>query len=142
MFKIFRYLLNEPEAGLDDYYVSIFSSLEFHEVSKALLWTNKGLTKYPTNDVLIAFRGWIYRLQKENGKSLTDLKTALTKNPRNIIALYNMGFLSFQEGKNDEAKQYFSSVVSIDKESYFGIESQKMLKTIATSASTVVTTEQ
>jgi len=90
MFKIFRYLLSEDGVGADDFYVAVFSSLEFGELSKSFLWVNKGMEKFPDNDSLFAFRGWIFRIQKESVKAEADLKKSISLNPRNAIALYNL----------------------------------------------------
>jgi len=41
MFKVFRYLLDEKDVTENDYSVAIFTAIEYKELSKALLWSNK-----------------------------------------------------------------------------------------------------
>jgi tetratricopeptide (TPR) repeat protein len=41
MFKVFRYLLDEPDVNMDDYIIAIYTAIEKRELSKASLWCDK-----------------------------------------------------------------------------------------------------
>lgn len=127
MFKIFRYLLEEPDASEDDYIIAIHTAMEQKEIAKGLLWANAGLEKFPTADMIVALRGAIHTLRNDTEHALPDLQKAISINPKNSVALLSLAKLHFAKNEYTEAKQYAESVVTIDGGGVFGEEATTLL---------------
>jgi hypothetical protein len=91
MFKVFRYLLDESDVNIDDYIIAIYTAIEKRELSKASLWCEKGISRFPDAENLYALQGWIYQIKGEELNSTASLQKALALNPRNVIALLYTG---------------------------------------------------
>ncbi len=128
MFKVFRYLLDEKDVAENDYSVAIFTAIEYKELSKALLWSNKWMQRFNNSDVLYWLRGWIYKIRNEEYNSKNDLNKALSLNPKNAIALLNLWIWSFEKKDYNIAKSYFKNTIEVDKDWILGFEAQNQLK--------------
>ena len=51
----------------------------------------------------------------------------LTFDPKNQMALYNLGAIAATEGKKDKAKEFWNKVISIDAKSETGMLAQESL---------------
>ncbi|MDD2565959.1 MAG: hypothetical protein PHY51_03950 [Candidatus Gracilibacteria bacterium] len=130
MLKVFRYILDEKDTTQDDYSVALFTAIEEKEYSKAMLRANKGIKRFPESDMLYAFRGRIYMIRDEQINALNDLNLAVSMNPRNAVALFNLGVMSFEKKDYNVAKDYFKNTIIADKNGTFGDNSEKKLKEV------------
>jgi len=115
MLKIFRYILDEDDVTQEDYSVALYTAIEEKEYSKAMLWANKWIIKFPQSDMLYAFRWWLYNLRNEEINALNDLNLAIWMNKKNAVALYNLWILAFWKNDYTIARKYFEDTLNIDK---------------------------
>lgn len=130
MIKVFRYILDEDETTPDDYSVALFVSIEEKEYSKAMLWANKWIKRFPDADMLYAFRWWLYNIREEQINALNDLNMAASLNPNNAVALYNLWLISFEKNDMVEAKRYFEKTEEFDKNWPFWNKASDKLKEV------------
>jgi len=65
------------------------------------------------NDVLMSLLN-LYSQTNRNDKFKEIASDALTKNPKNALLNYNLGVISSNENKDEEAKKYFTKALEID----------------------------
>lgn len=131
-FKIFRYLLEEPDVSEDDYVIAVQIATELRDGAKSFLWANKGIEKFPSSDMLYAERGNIYRVRNDLDYALADLNQSITLNPRNANALFGLGALYFAKSEYTLSRQYLQQAIDIDHDGSFGTEASKMLQDVDT----------
>jgi hypothetical protein len=115
MLKVFRYIIDEADTTQDDYAVALYTAIEEKEYSKAMLWVNKWIIRFPQSDMLYAFRWWLYNIRDDQSEALTDLSQAISMNARNAVALYNLWLLSLKKNDYTIAKTYFENTIEADK---------------------------
>lgn len=130
MLKVFRYILDEKDTTQDDYSVALFTAIEEKEYSKAMLRANKWIKRFPESDMLYAFRWRIYMIRDEQINALNDLNLAVSMNPRNAVALFNLWVMSFEKKDYNVAKDYFKNTIIADKNGTFWDNSEKKLKEV------------
>ena len=128
--KVLRYLLLEPDVTVDDYSIAIWLAINEDDTAHAALWLKKGRDKYPKNDTMLAFSAWVYRLQKNVVSATSVARNALKINPRNAIALLQMGILAFDAGDYSISQSYLENVKSIDRDGAFAIQADEYLSRI------------
>lgn len=130
MLKVFRYILDEDDVTQDDYSVALYTAIEEKEFSKAMLWANKWIKKFPQSDMLYAFRWWLYNLRNEEINALNDLNLAVWMNKKNAVALYNLWILAFWKNDYTTARKYFEDTLNADKNWTFWDKAEAKLKEI------------
>lgn len=82
--------------------------------SEAEAYITKAYKDNPNdNDVLMSLLN-LYSQTNRNDKFVEIANAALAKNPNNALLNYNLGIISSNEGKDEEAKNYFSKAIQID----------------------------
>lgn len=130
MFKIFRYLLKEPDAAEDDFIIAVHIALSNNERGKGFLWSNEGIEKFPTSDMLYALRGNLSLLNGNMDRATEDLSKAISMNARNPVATLGFAKLHFQKNNYTSAKEYIQSTKDIDPDGLSGAEADELLKKI------------
>ena len=130
MLKVFRYILDEEDTAQDDFAVALFTAIEEKEYSKAMLWANKWIARFPQSDMIYAFRWWLYNIRKDDASAVKDLETSLWMNPRNAVALYNMWLITKSKDNLKDAKKYFEGVIEVDKNWTFWEKADDQIKEI------------
>ncbi len=70
--------------------------------------------EYPENNDLLVYEANLYLELKEYDKYTSLVNEALTKNPNDKQMIFNLGVLSGQGNKLDEAEKYYKKVIEID----------------------------
>lgn len=132
MFKIFRYLLREPDVKEDDFIIAVHIALQEKDISKGFLWANQGIEKFGNSDMLYVLRGNINLLNNDLDRAITDFHKSYSMNARNPGA--TLGFAKWHYAKNNytSAKEYILSTKEIDPDGIFGREADEFLKKIQT----------
>lgn len=134
-FKIFRYLLDEADVTSEDYEIAIFMAIEGGEPSKALLWSQKGISKFPEDDRLLAFAGGLKRETGDLEEAEALLRKALRIDGRNPIASLELGRLFIAKNDYTLAQGYLKDAIDSDIGGFFASEAQKELDNIPKTAS-------
>lgn len=128
MFKIFRYLLKEPDVGEDDFIIAAHIATEENERAKGFLWVNQGIAKFGDSDMLYALRGNLHLLGNDLDRAAEDLSKAYSINNRNPAALLGFAKLHFAKNNYTSAKEYIQSTKEIDPDGVFGDQADSLLK--------------
>ena len=130
MFKVFRYLLREPDVGEDDFVIAVHIATEENDRSKGFLWVNQGIEKFPDSDMLYALRGNLHILNNDLDRAVTDLVKAHSLNTSNPVT--TLGFAKWHFMKNNfaSAKEYIQSTKDIDSDGAFGERADELLQEI------------
>lgn len=128
MFKIFRYLLKEPDVSEDDFVIAVHIATEENDRSKGFLWVNEGLEKFTDSDTLYALRGNLYLVGNDFDRAGEDLSKAYTMNARNPAATLGFAKLHFAKNNYTSAKEYIQSTKEIDPEGVFAEQADELLK--------------
>lgn len=119
-FKIFRYLLDEADVSGEDFEIAVFLALQTDEISKASLWSAKGIEKFGSNDRIIALAGNVLRIRGEYDDAETLLRRALSMDGRNPVASLELGRIFVAKKEYTIAKGYFEDAVRVDAGGFFG----------------------
>lgn len=130
MFKIFRYLLKEPDATEDDFVIATHMATQENDRAKGFLWVNEGIDKFPESSMLYALRGTLYLLNNDPDQATDDLTKASSLDARNPVATLGFAKLHFQKNNFTSAKEYIQSTKDIDADGVFGEEADALLKQI------------
>lgn len=130
MFKIFRYLLKEPDVTEDDFVIAVYIAIEENDRAKGFLWVNEGMEKFSTSDMLYAERANLYLLNNNTDKAVEDLSRAYSMNPRNPVATLGFAKLHFAKNNFTSAKEYIHSTKTLDPEGALGEQATELLKKI------------
>ncbi len=92
--------------------------------SEAEAYITKAYKDNPNdNDVLMSLLN-LYSQTNRHDKFVEIANAALAKNPNNALLNYNLGIISSNEGKDEEAKAYFTKAIQIDpklENAYLGL---------------------
>ncbi|MDP2103299.1 MAG: tetratricopeptide repeat protein, partial [Candidatus Gracilibacteria bacterium] len=126
MFKIFRYLLEEPDATEDDFIIAVHIAQTDNNRAKAFLWANRGIEKFTDSDMLLALRAQTYLLTNNLDRAESDLEHAYSLNPRNPLTL--LGFAQLHFAKNDytSARESVKNMQEVDPDGIFTEEAKKL----------------
>jgi tetratricopeptide (TPR) repeat protein len=86
------------------------------EVQDSLITVGQ-LSTVDANSELGTFQVWVH----ENAGARETLQEALKKDSRSALALEGMGFLSFSEGKDQEAARYFERALQADQKRFLSL---------------------
>lgn len=126
MFKIFRYLLEEPDVTEDDFIIAVHIAQTDNNRAKAFLWANRGIEKFSDSDMLLALRAQTYLLTNNLDRAESDLERAYSLNPRNPFTL--LGFAQLHFAKNDytSAREFIKNVWEVDPDGLFTEQTKKL----------------
>ncbi len=129
-FKIFRFLLDEPDVLAEDYHIALFTAEQAQEYSKVSLWSRKWLQKFPDDPMLLAYAGMVSMRMQDMDEAESYLIRAYELNPKeSLISLY-LGKFHIQKQEYGEARDYLVDAIAVDQWGYFAEESQKLLSQI------------
>lgn len=128
MFKIFRYLLKEPDTNEDDFVIAVHIAMDENDRAKGFLWVNEGLEKFTDSDTLYALRGNLYLLGNDLDHAADDLSKAYTMNTRNPVATLGLAKWHFAKNNYTSAKEYIQSTKELDPEGVFAQQADELLK--------------
>lgn len=128
MFKIFRYLLKEPDVTEDDFTIAVHIATEENNLAKGFLWVNEGIEKFKDSDMLYALRGNLYIMNHDADRATEDLSKAYSLNSRNPVATLGFARLHFAKNNFTSAREYIQSTKEIDPEGAFGELADELLK--------------
>gem|GEM_PF-552351 len=126
MFKIFRYLLEEPDVTEDDFIIAVHIAKEDNNRAKAFLWANRGIEKFTDSDMLLSLRSSLYLNTNNLDRAETDLQRAYAINPRNPFTLLQYAKLHFAKNDYTSAKGFIKNVLEADPNSIFAEEAKKL----------------
>jgi Flp pilus assembly protein TadD len=92
----------------------IAGHLRRHEYDKALAASDALIRKQPENPLTYSVRGSIYLAKRDLANARTSFDKALSLDPKNFPAAYNLAMLDVREGKPQAAKARYESM--LDKE--------------------------
>lgn len=130
MFKIFRYLLEEPDAMEDDFIIAVHTAKEDNSRAKAFLWANRGIEKFADSDMLFALRGSLYINTHNLDRAQTDLSRAYSLNPRNQFTLFQFARLHFAKNDYTLSKESANNAIAADPNGSFVDEVKNLLKEV------------
>ncbi|EKD30363.1 MAG: hypothetical protein ACD_78C00076G0001 [uncultured bacterium (gcode 4)] len=130
MFKIFRYLLKEPDVSEDDFIIAVHIATEENDRSKGFLWVNQGIEKFIYSDMLYALRGNLYLLSDDLDRAAEDFSKAYSINIHNPATLLGFAKWHFVKNNYTSAKEYIQSTKEIDPDGIFGEQADELLKKI------------
>ena len=122
--------MDEGDVTKEDYEIAVFTGIDENEYGKAFLWADKGITKFPGDDRLIAMRGWISQLRGDDDAAVKDLAAAMELNRRNPIALVRFGILYMGKNEYTLARSYLEAAMEADSSGTFGDDAKKALETL------------
>jgi len=98
-----------------------------HKMNEAIPYYEKILEINPKRaDVRFAL-AVIYYNKQDFAKCENENKKVLTFDPKNQMALYNLGAIAATQGRKDKAKEFWNEVISIDAKSETGMLAQESL---------------
>jgi hypothetical protein len=98
-----------------------------HKMNEAIPYYEKILEINPKRaDVRFAL-AVIYYNKQDFAKCEDENQKVLTFDPRNQMALYNLGAIAATQGRKDKAKEFWNEVISIDAKSETGMLAQESL---------------
>ncbi len=102
---------NDPELLL----ISAYTEAGLKQWDNALKKIKEAVHYAPTDkkDEYMIDMANIYHLQKSYGKSEEIYRDILRKNPKNIRAIYNLGYLYQKTGKKSEAVNHYSKILQL-----------------------------
>lgn len=102
---------NDPELLL----ISAYAEAGLKQWDKAIQRIKEAVYHAPTDkkDEYMIDMANIHHLQKSYGKSEEIYQDILKKNPKNIRAMYNLGYLFQKTGKKSEAMNYYSKILQL-----------------------------
>lgn len=130
MFKIFRYLLKEPDVLEDDFIIAAHISTEENNRAKGFLWVNEGLSKFSDSDTLYALRGDLYLLNNDLDHAAEDYSKAYSLNTKNPVTTLGFAKLHFAKNNFASSREYIQSTKDIDSDGVFGEQAAELLKKI------------
>lgn len=131
-FKIFRFLLDEPDVLAEDYHIALFTAEQAKEHSKVSLWSRKWMQKFPDDPIILAYAGMASMRMQDIEEARLYLLRAYQLNPKEpLVSLYLAKFY-LQKQEYKEARDYLVEAIAIDQWGYFAEESQKLLAQIPT----------
>ncbi len=125
-FKVFRYLLDEPDVNPGDYAVAVWLSLEENNRSKASHWSNKALERFPEDATLLAMASRVALSEGDTKRAESLLNRSLRINRNLPIALFTRAEMLINEGRNDFAETVLTQIISKDPTGTFGEKATRL----------------
>ena len=91
-----------------------------HKMDDAILYYNKILEINPKRSDIYFSLALIYYNKQDFAKCENENNKVLSYDPKNQMALYNLGAIAATQGKKDKAKEFWNKVVSINADSETG----------------------
>ena len=130
----FNALLNEPEYSTPFIPLYNLGNLYFQRKNyqQALLYYNEALKEETkiTPDYRLAVRRQLGHVQYELGdyeKAFNEYGRVLVISPRDLVAAFQSGMCAMKLGRNDDARQMFTKVLTIDPDSQQAQEARQHL---------------
>jgi len=92
--------------------------------SEAEVYITKAYEQNPNDDDVLMSLLNLYSQTNRNDKFVEIAQGALAKNPNNALLNYNLGIISSNENKDEEAKKYFNKTIQLDsnfENAYLGL---------------------
>jgi tetratricopeptide (TPR) repeat protein len=126
IFKVFRYLLDEPDANPGDYAVAMWLALEENNQSKASHWSNKGLERFGNDATILALAARVALSQGAQDQAKTLLERSLKANRNLPVALLTRAEMLLSEGRDTLAETVLTQIISKDPTGTFGEKALQM----------------
>ena len=98
-----------------------------HKMNEAISYYEKILEINPKRSDIYFSLALIYYNKQDFGKCEEVNNKVLLFEPKNQMALYNLGAIAATQGKKDKAKEFWNKVISINSESETGKLAQESL---------------
>ena len=112
--------------------IALFTALESSEVSKARLWSEKGLARFPNNSKILAFGAEARRLSEEYTESQIYLDQARSLDEKSPLVYLVQGRLYLDKKEYTLAREQFDTVVGLDIGGFFSEKAKEELAKIPT----------
>lgn len=99
-----------------------------HKMNEAIPYYEKILDVNPKRTDIYFSLALIYYNKQDFGKCEEANNKVLSFEPKNQMALYNLGAIAATQGKKDKAKEFWEMVVKIDSGSETGLLAQESIR--------------
>jgi len=114
MLSVFKYLLDEEDATIDDFSLWIYHSILEWKSLTSINWCKKWIEKFPQEEIFYWYLWWIYREENELDKSEEYLNKWLKINPKNPLINLNKWYLEEIKENYVSALIYFKKTVAVN----------------------------
>ncbi len=119
MLNIFSYLLDEPNANIEDFSLWIYHAILTKRVSNASVWSKRGIEKFSGQNGTEIFYWYLWWIERESGNlqnAENFIKQWLALNPRNPLLTLNYGYTEKAKGNYPLAIIYFKRTITFNGE--------------------------
>lgn len=135
--KVFRYLLEEPDATVTDFSIAIWTASEdAKELSKASLWSTKADEKFPNDESVLALNAWVAILKDDEPTAQNYVNQTLAMDSQNPLATLVKGILFLKQNDYTNANLTLQQAKTYDTDGTFANEISKQMIALEQSQST------